>query len=360
MDSHRAAREAHGEDKVLETGCATASVPGVERFEVWRERYRRAPGALDISGDRPGNHHAHERMLVLGPVSVVVKAMASTWLYRSRALADQADPGFYQLIIPRQGTAHIEWAGRRSIVGAGELCGYDLPRLRRAVLRAPHDGGLFESVILTVPGTALTLPPHRVDQVLGRPLPAGTGVGALLTSFATGLAADAPSLRATDGPRLGTVLLDLISALFANALDTELPAPPDQHRHALILRIRAFIRSRLHDPHLNPRTIAAAHHVSTSYLHRLFQEQDTSVAAWIRDQRLEHARRDLADPALADVPIQRIAARWGFAHAAAFSRAFRAAYGTPPRDFRERARRDPARTRGAAGRLRLTRGPIPD
>ncbi|MFI0484918.1 helix-turn-helix domain-containing protein [Actinomadura sp. 9N215] len=60
---------------------------------------------------------------------------------------------------------------------------------------------------------------------------------------------------------------------------------------------------------------------------------------WIRTQRLECARRDLADLAQRATPVQALAARWGFAHASDFSRAFRRAYGMSPRDYREDARR---------------------
>ncbi|MFE2941524.1 AraC family transcriptional regulator [Streptomyces sp. NPDC059255] len=84
---------------------------------------------------------------------------------------------------------------------------------------------------------------------------------------------------------------------------------------------------------------AAAHHISVSYLHRVFQAHDrgTTVSAWIRHQRLEAARRDLADPALRAVPVHRIGTGWGFTQHAVFSRAFHAAYGVPPRDYRHRA-----------------------
>ena len=53
-------------------------------------------------------------------------------------------------------------------------------------------------------------------------------------------------------------------------------------------------------------------------------------------KRLSGARRDLADPALHDLPIHRIATRWGFTDHATFTRAFHAANGIPPRDYRRR------------------------
>nr|WP_316728251.1 helix-turn-helix transcriptional regulator [Streptomyces sp. 11x1] len=93
--------------------------------------------------------------------------------------------------------------------------------------------------------------------------------------------------------------------------------------------------------------IAAAHHISLSYLHRLFQQDSPgeTVAAWIRAQRLEGARRDLADPALAATPVHTIAARWGMPRPSDFTRAFRWAYGVSPTGYRvrERASRGPDR-----------------
>jgi AraC-like DNA-binding protein len=124
------------------------------------------------------------------------------------------------------------------------------------------------------------------------------------------------------------VLVDLVSALFAQTLDV---FAPEAHRRTLVLRIREFITRHLHDPDLAPGTIAAAHHISTSYLHRLFQSDGVPVSSWIRSQRLERARRDLVS---STVPVHDIAARWGFTHHAAFTRVFRAAYGVAPRDYR--------------------------
>ena len=94
------------------------------------------------------------------------------------------------------------------------------------------------------------------------------------------------------------------------------------------------MQDNLHDPQLSPRAVAAAHHISPSYLHRLFQSRGTTVAAWIRTQRLERARRALRDPALRTVPVYRIASQYGFGAHETFTRAFRAAYGIAPADYR--------------------------
>jgi len=69
-------------------------------------------------------------------------------------------------------------------------------------------------------------------------------------------------------------------------------------------------------------------------LARLAEARGGGVAAWIRQRRLERCQRDLLDPALASRPVSAIAARWGFADAASFSRTFRAALRIPPGRYR--------------------------
>ncbi|MEO3829549.1 helix-turn-helix domain-containing protein [Actinomadura sp. B10D3] len=114
-------------------------------------------------------------------------------------------------------------------------------------------------------------------------------------------------------------------------------------RHSsLVAQIHAFVQTNLGDRNLTPASIAAAHHISLRYLHKLFQQEGHTVAAWIRERRLERCRRDLADPRLAARPIHAIAARWGFTSAAHFSQAFRSSYGLSPRQFRRECATVPA------------------
>ncbi|WP_298183232.1 helix-turn-helix domain-containing protein [Saccharomonospora sp.] len=144
--------------------------------------------------------------------------------------------------------------------------------------------------------------------------------------------------QGTDTPRLASVLREALAGLFVHALkEKEQYVPTAVLRRDLLLRMRSFIDQNLSDQELGPRLIAAVHNVSISYVHRLFGDDGTTVAGWIREQRLQRAYRDLSDPAMCAVPVHHIAARWGFSHHAAFTRAFRAAYGIAPRDLRRKA-----------------------
>ncbi|SEF92926.1 AraC-type DNA-binding protein [Nonomuraea solani] len=127
-------------------------------------------------------------------------------------------------------------------------------------------------------------------------------------------------------------LLDLIAAILVREPTAEHRF--ETRRDSQLARVRGYIQENLADPRLSPKTIATAHHMSVRSLHRLFAGQDTTVASWIRNQRLERCRHDLTDPALRDRPIHAIAGRWGFPSHAHFTRAFRTAYGMSPLEHR--------------------------
>jgi AraC-like DNA-binding protein len=130
-------------------------------------------------------------------------------------------------------------------------------------------------------------------------------------------------------------------------VDADPLLPPETHSRTLTLRIKAFIHRHLGDHELTPAGIAAAHHISRSYLYRLFQAEGVTVASYIRDQRLRNAHRDLIDPALRAMPVHAVAARWGFPRPAEFTRAFRTAYGLPPSELRRQAVSEHRRARAA-------------
>jgi AraC-like DNA-binding protein len=312
-------------------------------FDRFRDAIRSAEPSLDMHCDHASDFSAHVRELSFGAVTVKATEYPTLRVWRTRPSLACADE--VQILVPLRGRLVAE-AGPgegRHVFGARELVVHDLTQRLDVAFLAPEGPGQrrYQAASVVIPTTLLPLPAARVARLAWQRLPPGDPVAALLVGYVTQLvagAADGPAgYRPGDGPRLGNVLVDLASAVFARVLGDEGALEPESQQHGLLVRIQAFIQSHLHERELSPRDIAAAHHVSLSYLHRLFQRDGTTVGAWIRQQRLQRARRDLADPALSATPIHHVAARWGFSHAAAFSRAFRAAYGVSPRDFRGRA-----------------------
>ncbi|WP_323138284.1 MULTISPECIES: helix-turn-helix domain-containing protein [unclassified Streptomyces] len=103
---------------------------------------------------------------------------------------------------------------------------------------------------------------------------------------------------------------------------------------ALPLRIKAFIDRHLANPDLTLAFIAREHRISVRYLHKLFENESTTAARWIQHRRLDECRSELARRSPVTPTVAAVARRWGFTNAAHFSRAFRAAYGTSPSEWR--------------------------
>ncbi|MGH3388958.1 MAG: helix-turn-helix domain-containing protein [Actinomadura sp.] len=312
----------------------TEDLPVSERFGFWHDMTADALIPTAFRSEHRDDFRATLRALDLGAIQVTSMTYPSLETRRTPKLIRRSDPELYQMALTLRGAQRIAQVGRDTSLGPYDLMLYDSSR--PFVGRVAADaGGTVAAVVAQVPKALFSLPLDRVDRLLAVRMPGREGVGALLAQFLMGVTAGAGRLRPSDASRLGTVLLDLVVALLAHELEADSSVPPESHRRALILRIQAFIRQHIGEPKLGPAMIATAHHISVRHLHRLFREEGVTVAGWIRVRRLERCRRDLADPALFMTPIHEIAMRWGFSHPAAFSRAFRSAYGLSPRDFRQ-------------------------
>lgn len=316
---------------MIETVFHSGDLAPRDRMAAFNELQLNSVHPMRFVHSEPANFHAIARALDLADVNVVELTCSPSEVVRTPRLIRECDPDLYSVLFPLHGRLVVSQADREAVLGARELALYDSRHPFQ--IRITGDGGTVSLVRAQVPRAVLPLPRRRLDKALAVSLSGQDGVGALLAQFLTRLIADSASYRATDVPRLSGIAIDLMTASLAHLLDTG-AAPPDESGQGLFLRIQAFVQRHLPDPELTPRSIAAAHHISVAYLHRLFQRHDTTVSAWIRRQRLERARRDLADPALRFTPVHQIAARWGFNDHSTFTRAFRAVYDVSPRDYR--------------------------
>ncbi|MFF5260599.1 helix-turn-helix domain-containing protein [Actinomadura viridis] len=324
---------------MLETVFRSDELPAADRFDHVRELMSLSPLLMDASSEHGENFSLRQRDLQLDAVRVWSMTFQPMTFHRTAKLIRRSDPESYNFCLLVNGEMSLTRGDFQATYCPGELYINDSSQPFELAARSSDD--LVSCLGVEIPKRLLSLPSERVDRLIGRPFPGRRGMGGLLAQFLTNLTGDATPYRPTDGCGLGLVVSDLAGALITHhTADDERDSRVEPNRRSLVLRIRAFIQNHLDDPHLSPRTVAAAHHISPSYLHRLFEDEPRTVAALIRDLRMERARGDLADQALRSTPIHAIAARWGFRHAAHFTRAFRSAYGMAPNDYRHRFLQD--------------------
>lgn len=253
--------------------------------------------------------------------------------FRTPKLIRRFDLELCKVDVQVRGDLAVEQNGRQALLRPGDFSFVDLSRPLQIGVRAPrlHQNS---TVVLVFPRSLLPLPPNDVAHLTAVHLSGQDGTGALIFSIARQMVRHLDDLAPTDGLRLSTTILDLLTTMLARRADRDSAVAPDTYQRALSYRIHAFIEERLGNPGLSPSVIAAAHHISLRYLYKLFEEQGTTVAGWIRARRLERCRQDLLNPALRGRSVGAIAARWGFTNPEHFSRLFRAAYQLPPREYR--------------------------
>ncbi|MGP4113909.1 AraC family transcriptional regulator [Streptomyces sp. 4N509B] len=309
-----------------------------ERFDAWCELVRELQCEHRIRTDHSTDFPFVLRTAQLGATAVAHTSIPSLHISRTPRMIRQSDSETYQLVLATGGPTASEQCGRQFTANARHWTLYDSSRPHSLwTLEGGHGRPAQAAFALNIPKSLPGLNAARLAPLLTRPLPGDTGIGGMLTDLLTRLLREPAAFGPADVPCVGGVVADLVTTLLAHEAESEHLLPDPAHQQALGLRVQGFVLAHLGDPTLSPGTIAAAHHISVSYLHRIFRRSGQTVAGWIREQRLEHARRDLTDPRQRDTPVHVVAARWGFRHAADFSRAFRRAYGMPPRDYREYA-----------------------
>ncbi|MFC4530101.1 helix-turn-helix domain-containing protein [Sphaerisporangium dianthi] len=313
----------------------TAHLPVPERFELLREHMSRVVGTVEIISADPPRFRLRSRVLTMGAVRVSSLAVTSSCgLRRTPAMIRRSDPEMFQLVLPVRGDAAVTQEHRCAKLRPYELAFYDTSRPYQV---ATVSEGETRGFLMEFPRALIPLPPKKIERLTVTTLPGHEGVGALLSDFLARLTTGPGQYGTCTLARLGTTLTDLVTSLLAAHLDARPAVPPDVHQRTLLLTVHAFIQRHLADERLSPAMVAAAHGISLRHLHRLFEQEDATVAGWIRAQRLERCRRDLADPALCDRTVHSVAARWGFATPPHFTRAFQSAYGMPPSAYRRLA-----------------------
>ncbi|MBV8179715.1 MAG: helix-turn-helix domain-containing protein [Mycobacterium sp.] len=306
---------------------------GTEQFERLSRLVSERLVPMQLSTDDVSRFQAGMRSTSLG----VVK-LSDIWAHndviarRTRKLISSTDPDYLKVSVQMHGSAVVSQGDQQAALGPGDFVLYDTAR--------PYQYSAGTSVHLRTvvfPRDALRLSPAQLQRLTTRPISGREGLGFVVSQYFAALGRQLDTGVSSASWYLSAATLDLLGASFAELLACRGPTELDSGRAGLLFRVRAFIERRLGDPDLDGATIAGAHHISVRYLQKLFEGQDQTVTGWIRTQRLEHCRRDLANPALADEPVTSIAAHWGLVDPPHFSRLFKSTYGLAPRDYRARA-----------------------
>ena len=314
----------------MATVLDTQRLEAADRFDAYRETVSRtfvpltpyAPLSTDGFACRLDSH-------AVGSVQISTIRATPHAVVRTPTAARHADEAYFKLGLQMSGSAQLDQDGRQAELGPGDFAIYDTTRPYRLEFLSD-----YHIMVVMFPQSLLRIPRRRIEQITARAVSGRTGLGALLSPVLAGLEPDLET-GVKAGAHLSDAVIDLIAACFAGDEHAE---PPSARRDQLMTTFFAHIEANLSDPGLDVASIAAAHHISASYLQKLFAGESISVAAFIRERRLERCRRDLANPSNGLRSAASIAAQWGFQDPSHFSRLFRNTFGMTPGDCRVASR----------------------
>ncbi len=316
---------------------STTGLPEAEQFDYWSSAVWEAfvPVTVDRPGDGPFPGSVSAR--TFGPLGASRIASQAQSVVRT---ADQVEVKAGDVFFCNLPLSSGSWAaqdGRRADLAPGDLVIVDGSR--------PFELG-FERSFDQI---SITLPHDLLAPLLAAPTLATAvrvrgeqGLGGIVAAAFRALAVGAEQLE----PTAARAVADRLSSLLALALGGVTGPAPRAPRVLLLAGAIDEVERSLADRDLSPDVVAERIGVSTRYLHQLFSDRGLSFGRHLLARRLEHCKRDLADPALVGFTIGEIAWSHGFQDPSHFGRAFKARYEVTPGRWRSQA---PAVDRNAPG-----------
>ncbi|MER5669941.1 helix-turn-helix domain-containing protein [Pseudonocardia alni] len=303
----------------------TRAVPARERLEYWHECVCDRFVPLLVT---PADREVQGRIRFREFGSTRVRRIAGTehtFERRERDIRRGGDPEELNLLFVNRGTTVVEQDGRTATLTPGDFLLYDSARPFEFRTR-----GHLDYTILLMPKGLLGLPGGADTTSTVRPGSARDGLAAAVRHLVDSVVL--PEWTGSD-PDDDLVLQESLLGAASCLVPTAGSGEPGRVPVALV---RALVRRHFRDPDLSPTTIAGACGVSVSHLHRVFSGEERTVAALIREERLQAAVRSLGSPASRRESVAAIGRRCGLPDPAHFSRVFHRRFGVSPREFRDR------------------------
>lgn len=161
---------------------------------------------------------------------------------------------------------------------------------------------------------------------VARTIQADHGAGALLSQLLASAVGHAATL---DGVELIGISVELLAAALGFNADPGMQIP-GLRRTMSLREITQFVDAHIDDPDLSPASISAHFNTSVRGLYRVMGAAGWTPSSLIWSRRLERAR-ELLTQGTCRAPIIDVALTCGFKDGAHFSRAYRKAFGHPPK-----------------------------
>lgn len=304
----------------------SSSVRAIADFDACNLSLRHMGGAYRVDCERWWDFHGSIRCTRIGPM-LVADVSVSPCVVRRDLGGGMEIAEHYNLILQVEGSARIRQCGTEIALQPGDSTIIDSRYMSE--FEAPQG---FRQVAFAIPAAPVRQRFGRAPIPVARAIPGTSSAGRLLADVMISCVRNASGLQGVD---LTEAAVDVFAAATGTAR-----APASAVERGLARRraeVEQFIDANIERHDLTPQLLARHFGISVRQLYRVTLEWGCTPSALIWSRRLARARQMLtADRA--DARILEVALSCGFKDGAHFSRAYRRAFGHPPRDSRDHVR----------------------
>lgn len=284
----------------------------------------------DVNPVQPSNFQMVIKSVSLGDMSLSKATLSQAHVTNTSNLSRETPDHAYNIYIMNR-RQKVVTNNKSVILDPGDVMVTDSATATTISTNEP-----YTTIGLTVPSNILRRYIPEPEKAVGLRFSGKTGFSKVVSYMLLTMWEYAESDGLTDvGTDLANNLLGILSSccymncILFNEQNADLIAKRD--------KIKQVIDHNLHNPDLCVGELAKQFGFSIRYIQRLFSEEDYTVSKYIRRQRLEGCKKQLADPAWLNHSITEIAFNWGFNSSAHFARVFKEQYGINAREYRKQA-----------------------
>lgn len=190
----------------------------------------------------------------------------------------------------------------------------------------------FESTHIWIPGPLLRSRIPQIEEICNSPFEIVRGASKIMITMVEAALQDGPALPPAHSVSFGNEILGAVvrAAETAYEIRGRVATVRETSLSRIFDRAVSFIETNLSDSSLGTTAVADHCRISVRYLHAAFERQGETVAALIRERRLQLCRQVLSNPNGYARSILQISNDWGFSDPAHFSHAYKTRFGITP------------------------------
>ncbi len=301
-----------------------------QRIEFWRETILRLFADVQIADVQKADFFGRVRQRKCEKMRISeIHASEQAVIRRYRQARSEYEDKYFAVLM-LEGSQSVEQDGKIVTLRPGDFAIYDATR--------PHHlqfGQPWREIVVSIPRTTLNQLVVGMEHRTASPIPTAQGVGSVMRGFLEQMSSQIRHVSEDEMLQLSDTAISLIAMTLGNLRRNDVAQ--SRMKALTLTRVKRHLLEHLRDPDLNPTLIEQAIGISSRYINKLFEAENTSLMRYVWNLRLERCAEDLVNPHCAVLRVSDVALRWGFNDMSHFSRAFRERFETSPREWRNQA-----------------------